>query len=574
MLTRGAIVVFFCLSFAATAFTQTPVVPRRLTKDVMDDKSQKVTAVDKVTVSYEGLSFGSILKADEYLLATLSRVYTSGDGEKLNGLAIEILNTLACKPTFFVLPHGIECKGQNGQTSAQRKFDFMHDYVFLSWAATDISGKRVVYRIGVHEGFSDPYNVTLPGITSPPLTGDDSDSTNSRVYDVFLGASPASEHGSLYLFTQQTNPAEAAIPAFVEKATGPLFISASKFLPLVDQTNAFLAVKPLAVEKTGPTFSKTVTVQVGVLRPPIARAKVKVTDFVKQPVPVSEFEVQAGDLVAKLKFVDARQFVCVKKLADHDGSSMVEVANRAGGNCTKDGATAESCRGEFANAFDRNLAAIARSCGKADVEEEVLKENEARPAGDRLNKEQIDAEVKKRIEAQPKVIEQVDTEVRKFILSQQPERITGDVTFANTPLVHWNFGILSSFALSASLSKPRVKVGNDGKLAADPLSRPMTLFVVNIAPRGFDPEARPMMLSERLRPFAGVVATPDFGLGGGLSIGIWKGLGFNIGGAVLFVPTPNGTDEIGSAPSDPTAPFAVAHAKAFFVGASYSFPGK
>jgi hypothetical protein len=102
----------------------------------------------------------------------------------------------------------------------------------------------------------------------------------------------------------------------------------------------------------------------------------------------------------------------------------------------------------------------------------------------------------------------------------------------------------------------------------------MALFVVNFAPKGFDPEAKPMMLSERIRPFAGVVATPDFGLGGGLSIGIWKGVGVNLGGAVLFVPSLRGDDEIGSVPSRPTEPFGVARATVWFFGVSYNFSGK
>jgi hypothetical protein len=176
--------------------------------------------------------------------------------------------------------------------------------------------------------------------------------------------------------------------------------------------------------------------------------------------------------------------------------------------------------------------------------------------------------------AQPKVIEQVDTEMRKLIASQQPERVTGEATLANTPLTRWSFGALTSFALTASSSKPRVKVGNDGKLVADPLGRQMALLVVNFAPKGFDPEAKPMMLSERIRPFAGVVATPDFGLGGGVSIGIWKGVGVNLGGAALFVPSLRGDDEIGSVPSQPTAAFGVARATAWFFGVSYNFSGK
>jgi hypothetical protein len=40
-----------------------------------------------------------------------------------------------------------------------------------------------------------------------------------------------------------------------------------------------------------------------------------------------------------------------------------------------------------------------------------------------------------------------------------------------------------------------------------------------------------------------------------MSIGIWKGVGVNLGAAALFVPSLRGDDEIGRAPSRPTDAF-------------------
>ena len=146
----------------------------------------------------------------------------------------------------------------------------------------------------------------------------------------------------------------------------------------------------------------------------------------------------------------------------------------------------------------------------------------------------------KRLEQNQKLIQE-DTGILELVASQQQERLHGE------GLIHQHT------ANALELRSPnvlcldgvvmvRVKVGNDGKLVADPLARQMTLVVVNFAPKGYDPEHRPMSVAERVRRFAGVVATPDFGIGGGVSVGIWRGVGVNLGAAVLFVPSLSGSE--------------------------------
>jgi hypothetical protein len=411
---------------------------------------------------------------------------------------------------------------------------------------------------------------------SPPLpvAGAPLHWSGARVYDVFLGVSMSSEHSSLYVFTVQPDPVEAQIPAFVTAATGPLFTTAGKVIGTFDLKNMRDdAAKVWGEIKISPsTAPLTIAVQLGILNPPLKRAKVKVSDVVKQPVPVEQFIRKATELGARLRFVDARNSLCGQQLVVLMLDSLERVSK--GETCTGDKMSAEQCRGALDTVLDSNVAQIERTCGQAAIEAALTKENESRPPGERLTGTQITAEANTRLTAQPKVLEQVDTELRKLIAAQEPERLTGEATFSNIPLTRWSFGVLASFALQASTSGPRVKVGNDGKLVADPLERQMTLFVVNFAPKGFDPDAKPMMLSERIRPFAGVVATPDFGLGAGVSVGIWKGVGFNIGGALLFVPSLRGGDQIGDVPSQPNDTFGAARATAWFIGASYNFTGK
>lgn len=90
-------VVLICCCMSQAASAQTPVVPTPLKKTVNDKP------VDKVVVPYGERRPGTLIDAGEHPLAALTRIHNSGDGAKLNELAIEILDTLACKPEFFDL---------------------------------------------------------------------------------------------------------------------------------------------------------------------------------------------------------------------------------------------------------------------------------------------------------------------------------------------------------------------------------------------------------------------------------------------------------------------------------------
>jgi hypothetical protein len=112
--------------------------------------------------------------AGEHPVAALSRVYLEGNGPRINRLAIEIRETLSYAPEFFDLPTGRAC----GTQGSHEKFDFKRDYALLTWVGTDALGRRVIFRIGVHQGISDPYNVTLPGLSGRSLKRNSNDSAD------------------------------------------------------------------------------------------------------------------------------------------------------------------------------------------------------------------------------------------------------------------------------------------------------------------------------------------------------------------------------------------------------------
>jgi hypothetical protein len=107
---RIAVIALICLPLAASASAQTPVVPTPIKKNVQG----KLT--DKVEVPYGGPQSGTLIDPGEHPLAALTRIHNSGDGGKLNDLAIEILDSLACKPEFFNLPSGSSCPGTSNAT--------------------------------------------------------------------------------------------------------------------------------------------------------------------------------------------------------------------------------------------------------------------------------------------------------------------------------------------------------------------------------------------------------------------------------------------------------------------------
>lgn len=519
-----------------SAAAQTPMVPTAI---------KAPDGEEKITIVYSKPTNETLTESGEHPVAALTRVYKTGNGQQLNKLAIEILSTISCNATFFALPTGKPC----GPDKNRKQFDLERDYVLLTWVGLDYSGKRVIHRIGVHdERDPDPYNVTLPGLgRSQTFEAKASLKPETHlVYEMFLSVTPDADHMSLYVFTAQPDPVQAQIPAFVQAASGAMFASASKLFGTVNKSMMSSMAFSAMGGEPGPPPNEPIrlTAKLSTLRPPLKRSKVKITDITVQPLPLFDFQRQVGDLADKLRFVDVRASKCASSYVTLLAPPLVATARSA--NCTDSASTPATCRSALGATIEVTLKGEDKKCADA------------------LNGDELKAE--------RSAMQQVDTEFRKLIAAQQPERLTGDAALSNTPLTHIGFGILTGFAFYEKLYAPRVKVGNDGKLAADPLSRQLTAFVVNIAPTGYPADAPSMSWAERVRGFVGVTATPEFGLTSGISGQIWRGVGIDFGGATMFVPTfGDSKDQIGQAPSDPTAPFSATRATTVFLGLHYNF---
>lgn len=564
-------------AFAVTASAQIPIVPMPLKKG----KEEKVTVQTAFLEHPE-------TNDKVHPVAVLTAHYNAGQGEKLVKLAIELLETWSCMPEFFTLPTEGRCGGET-----HSRFNFRRDYVLLSWVGTDYSGKRVVYRAGIHEGWKNPYNFTLPGLEAKLAKAASTSGTSSArgagrggstrrpvIYEVFLSPIEAAEHDSQYAFTQQANAADALVQPFLAAATGPMF---SSFGKLAGGVNSSLSTMAKSAESVMMLESNVadkepdpkVTVQVGRVDSPEARAQVKVKDLVKQPPPVGEFVEKVKKLASRLTLVEARDSTCARRLAEVMAADSEKIATSSiiplGGTVCLTG-TSKECLDQFDKAFLAARSAEEKACGE-ELKAAIETENAAKPVSQRMTPDQIATAVEAKMKDVKPVLLSVDAKMRELVAAQELEQITGESTFSNTPRTQWSFGALTSYAFKASTTKTRVKVGNDNKLAADPLTRGLTMFVVNIAPWGYD-DSKAFTARGFVRPFVGVVTIPDFGIGTGASFAIWRGIGVNVGRAWMSVPSLNDNDAIGAPPANPNDAFGKGRGNAWFVGASYNFPLK
>jgi len=153
--------------------------------------------------------------------------------------------------------------------------------------------------------------------------------------------------------------------------------------------------------------------------------------------------------------------------------------------------------------------------------------------------------------------------------AEKAKDYSATTTIQSSRLNRFGFAAVTSVILRAYHSDDRVKVAN-GKLAKDPLAGNLTMGAVNIHFVPYDPEAEHMSVSERFRLFAGGVIIPNFGAGGGLSIGIIRGLSFNVGYAQLLISKLGPNESLDTAPKS-TNPFKVGTAGVTFVGAGFNF---
>jgi hypothetical protein len=396
--------------------------------------------------------------------------------------------------------------------------DVARNYYRLVWVGRDDAGSPVVQTLLVHQGTVDPIS-TLPGIDEDP---------DVKLLDVFISADANAVLETRYVSTSAQDPLVAQIPAFVQKTDVMGFLGG------------------IAALRGGPPVMSYTVARADL---PFARASVTIRDTVVVPGTVSQLTDASRSLRDQLVIREARFSACAQKLASADVDAIASGLKEA--VCT----IPEGQRGlttEQANTCRTFLAARLADAYRSTV-----------PAC-------TDAAM-----AGTDPVLYVDQQFADLVAKlRETRRGPVESRVVNAPLTRFSLGLLFGAVLgdpSYSDDNPRAKVGSNGIIIHDPLPTLLSMAVVNIHPRPYDPAGN-VTLAERLRLFAGTVFTPDFGLTGGAGVMIVRGLSVNAGVAWLFVKSPAEGFSIGANTNSATgSPLQVGGAGVVFSGLSYVF---
>jgi hypothetical protein len=145
--------------------------------------------------------------------------------------------------------------------------------------------------------------------------------------------------------------------------------------------------------------------------------------------------------------------------------------------------------------------------------------------------------------------------------------------YVNKPKLHWEFAATAGAVVGPYYGKhPGMKVDN-GKYASSPVSHATTMAAIAWHPEAYDSSLPSMSWPERLGLFVGAVITPGAGIGAGVSIGLVRGFGLNIGEMATWNPTSVNGDSPGA--TVPTGSAQLAHRPSYgtFIGGTYAFGG-
>jgi hypothetical protein len=439
--------------------------------------------------------------------AVLTRHLSRGDMVKLQGYASELLQTLA----------------KTGPEPLRAALgNVKRNYYRLIWMGRDDSGASAVQSAVVHVGARDAIR-TLPGVTT---------TSSVQLIDVFISADASAVVDTQVVSTSVKDPLLAQIPGFIEK-TGLI---------------GFVAGLPIgrgeALDAKAPT---TYTVARPLL--PMARADLKIKDTVITPGSAAGLRRSSTELRDRLSTRDVRLSPCAQSLAAADAEAVAKgLAQPA---CT---ITREQPAGLTTPEVNACRTVLSGLLEEAFTKASACRDPDPAPGGD--------------------AVLLVDKQFSDLIGGMKETRKSAESKLANTPRTHYNFGVLSGAVVGTPSYRhfaTRAKVGGNGALIADPMPTVMTMMLVNIHPRGYDPQRDSASASERFRLFAGTVVTPDFGVGAGGGVMIVRGLSVNAGWANLFVKTPGSGLSIGQTPGAGKTALKIGNAGVWFLGLSYSF---
>jgi hypothetical protein len=390
------------------------------------------------------------------------------------------------------------------------------DYVLLAWVAKNQFAETTLYSAIVHPGV-EPYATTLPG-AGPG---------GPRLFQVFVSPLELDTLAAVYLSVRENNPLVAQLPAVAEAIVNPLFASLQALQGDL-RAGKIKKARSRAAATVPPFWATISTVTLPFTRAAVA-AELRASTFSSSV----SIERSARNLAASLKFTQAPFSPCAQTLADR----LQQILANRKEECAE---KPEEC-GEMV-AADFRMAYESAQCRTPEAEAKV----------DRA------------------ALNAVDEAFRKLVAGLDSKDVNAKLSLKNVPLARFSFGVMTGYLAWAGTKSARAKI-DDGTIVADPLNRQIAMVVVNGGFKAYDSTRFSPGTWERHRWFAGVVITPDIGVGGGYSMLIVRGLAVNVGVAIVASPSPAEGESFDAAPVNPKDPLRPTAAGGLFFGASYNF---
>lgn len=439
-------------------------------------------------------------------IGQLTSLYQGGKWEDFHTFATRVLGAAQ------TMCSADQTTGQEALATI-RSIDPAVDYVLLAWVAKNQFAEPTLFTAIVHTGAA-PYTASLPGVG---LDG-------ARLFQIFLAPLQADALAAVYVSVRERNPLEAQMPAVIEAIVNPLFAALA-------QQQGDLRARAAALGVTPRTHSFWITVSSVPL--PFRRAGVAAELRASVNLSSDAFGTSARTLAESLKFSEVPHSTCATTLAD-DLARILESKKACADQPT---GCVVAVRDDFRTSFN-------------------ARRDECRKEGEYAKLDSL-------------ALDKVDQAFRKLVAGQDAKEVTTKLSLRNVPLERYSFGVLAGYTAWGRTKSPRAEV-EDGEVVAAPLKRSLAMVIVNIASRRYDSTLFSPSAAERYRWFAGVVVSPDIGVGGGFSTLLVRGVGLNVGAFVVASPTAT-SDEIGRAPSNLKDPLGSTVGGGVFVGASYNF---
>lgn len=465
-----------------------------------------------------------------------------------NGVPLDVLTRSYRAGNWSALQNQTAALLKVALNGHRHQFDPRANWYQVVFVAQDSRDKPELIRFLLHEPAPLSFQDTLPGVES--------------FYQVFVTHNPEAKYSARYDSTRTAPPIEAELAEFVGQFD-PEVLAGLLQRPAPGGAVIF-GVKPVGVTRylTKVEIAKVVLSE--------ERAAISISDRVTVPhVPVpKEFKriAQSSKDLSKQFDRTARVSSCARGLAT--GIDTMLQNDLKPGACQPAVGTCAPTQG-VCDACDLGGRQVGSKCWKwlacrIDVAYDAYMVKSEKP-GKACHKIGVD---------EFGLVREVHGGFANLVAGKKAAVATLSATLINRPLRRYNLGVVNAFITDDSDVDSRATLSGENQLVADPVGGgPLTMAVLNVHPVRFNPDTKKPTSAERFRGFVGVAFAPEFGLGGGLAIGLSRSISLNIGYAWLVIDEPRAGESLDMDLVNETDPLRQTSGGVVFVGLGYRFEG-